>query len=168
MTTGTSRVILDELLAQHREVGIGDGVGVTLTLPDQVAAAGVGRAMMRYNNGLLTLPEPLKAPPKGPRGGKGRGAKDRRPPDPVTMEHAALLFEASCAVATKAVAATLIVEGERHPSGDEATAGRLVRHALAVAGKGADVLTLPLTAAALELCGFSPDLGATEEGGPPA
>ena len=72
-----------------------------------------------------------------------------------------------CHVATLAVAATLILDGEAHPSGDEVVAGRLVR--LAVDGEEDVLFASDLTRTALELCGVL-EPGRKGEGGesPPA
>ena len=165
---GTDRKTLEELLSQYREVGV-QGCPITLTTPEAMGSAAVGRAMLRRADAMIPIAERVERVKERAKGGRRRKGAPVEPAAPPVLDEAAAFFEASCEVATLAVAATLIKEGERHPSGDRADAGRLVRLALAEAGKGADVMTLPLVAAALELCGFVPGAeGEGEEGGPPA
>lgn len=77
------------------------------------------------------------------------------------------MYEAACECATQAVAATLLLDGHKHPTGDRTVAGRLVR--LAVADETDVLFGSDLTREALELCGMTPNPGKGEDGqDPPA
>lgn len=127
-TRTTDRQVLDELLSDVRVAGV-QGAEVLLTTPGQEAAAQVRALAMEA------------APPDSK--GKEPGAAELR-----------RYYAAASELAVCAVAATLIVGDEKHPSGDRVQASRLVKVAT---GDGVGVLGTDLAKKALELCGLMPE-----------
>ena len=157
MSGATDRRVLDELLSHRRIAGV-EGCEIVLTTPAQDAAARVRGMAMAH--GEMEVDAAKRAAPRG----------KRKRPEPDMDAYRAMYASAS-ALAVAAVAATLIVGDEVHPSGDEVQAGRLVARAT---GAGMDVLGTDLAVKAMELCGLSPvakEGDAAGEGGdadPPA